>query len=199
MNLQSFFEYVARRRQRILNVLLNVMGRHDVAPAGWGLPAGGVHLTNRRVILAGTPCSALLFEPAMRRAAAATGADVVLAHFSLDPDARRPARFSVLTRLDDRPYLLEDMVLYADQSGRHWLLPSNKGPFVAMLRDGLRVDVEPPFLTRARREAGTATYSPDDPCSRVASVWVWQVRPAARERRRSRSCRGGMGPVAECA
>jgi hypothetical protein len=71
----------------------------------------------------------------------------------------------VLTRIDDRPYLLDDMVLYADRSDRHWLVPSNKGPFVTLLRDGLRVDVEPPFLTFHQRCEGI-----DAACAAIAGA-----------------------------
>lgn len=159
MNVQFFSERAARARARILNPLLENLGVHDAAHAGWGLPAGGVHLTGRRLILAGTPCDAPLFQPAMRCAAAATGADVVLAHYSLDPEAALPARFSVLLHINGRPDLVGDMVLYADRSHRLWLVPSARGPFVALEKDGLRVDFEPPFVTFHERCQGVDAAS----------------------------------------
>lgn len=159
MSVQFFSERAARARARILNPLLRTLGTHDAAHAGWGLPAGGVHLTGRRLILAGTPCGAPLFQPAMRCAAVATGADVVLAHNSLDPDALRPARFSVLVHMSRRSDLLDDMVLYADRVHRWWLVPSARGPFVALEKDGLRVDFEPPFVTFHERCQGVDAAS----------------------------------------
>lgn len=154
MNVQSFSERAARVRRRILNPLLETLGTHDAGPAGWGLPAGGVHLTGRRLILAGTPCSAPLFHPAMREAAADASADIVLAHYNLDAEALTPAQFSVLVHMDRRPHLFDDMVLYAGQARSLWLVPSGSGPFVALERDGLRVDCEPPFVTFHERCRG---------------------------------------------
>lgn len=159
MNVQSFSMHAARMRQRILNVLLETVGTHDAAQAGWGLPAGGVHLTGRQLILAGTPCSAPLFQPAMRCAAAATGADVVLAHHGLNTEALRPTRFSVLVHMSRKPHLFHEMVLYAGRAHRYWLVPSGNGPFVALEKDGLRVDFEPPFLTFHQRCEGVDAAS----------------------------------------
>ncbi|MFN3727364.1 MAG: hypothetical protein ACK4SZ_13805 [Allosphingosinicella sp.] len=119
-----------------------------------GLPAGAVHLKDRQLILAGTPCDPPLFQEAMHDAAAATGADVILIHHGLHPEVLNPVRFSVLVHMSREPQLLEDMVLYYHQADGYWLVPTAKGLFIALQEDGLRVDFEPPFITFHERSEG---------------------------------------------
>jgi hypothetical protein len=154
MNVQSFPEHVSRVRLRMFNLHLNGVGTHDAIDAGWGLPAGSVHLTDRKLILAGTPCDAPLFQPAVRKAAAATGADVLLADHGLGPAPLNQAEFSVLVHMSGEPFLFEHMVPYAHPCGDHWLVPAGNGPFVALEKDGLRLACEPPFLTFHQRCLG---------------------------------------------
>src|SRR5690606_14351591 len=115
---------------------------------------GTVHLVERKLIVAGTPCDAPLFQPPMRQAAAATGADVILAHHGLSPEPLNSAEFSVLAHMSGEPFLFEGMALYAHPAGGQWLVPSGDGPFMALEKGGLRLACEPPFLTFHQRCEG---------------------------------------------
>lgn len=147
MNVKTFEATVSRLTLRMTSLLLDVVGQHDAAQARFGLPAGAVHLQERQLILAGTPCDPPFFHVAMRNAAAATGADVVVIHHGLHPEALNPVRFSVLVHMSGKPYLFEERILYFHPMDGYWLVPIGKGPFVALEEDGLRVDFEPPFVT----------------------------------------------------
>ena len=154
MRIRYFEETVSRLTLRMTNFLLDIVGQHDGARAGFGLPAGAVLLKDRQLILAGTPCDPPLFRDAMSNAAAATGADVVLVHHGLHPEALNPVQFSVLVHMSREPQLFEDMILYFHPADGYWLVPSGKGPFVALEEEGLRVDFEPPFVTFHERCEG---------------------------------------------
>lgn len=154
MNVQSFSERVSRVQRRTFNLLLKGVGIHDAVQAGWGLPPGSLHLRERNLILAGTPCDAPLFRRAMDEAAAATGADIVLGHHALGWGALDPAEFSVIVHMSRELFLFERMVLYTHPTGGHWLIPSGSGPFIALEIGGLRVALEPPFDTFHQRCAG---------------------------------------------
>lgn len=147
MNVKTFEATVSRLTLRMTNFLLDTFGQHDGARANYGLPAGAVHLKDRQLIVAATPCDPPLFHDAMRKAAAATGADVIVVHHGLHPEALNPVQFSALVHMSREPYLLEDMILYFHPADGYWLVPSGKGPFIALGEDGLRVDFEPPFIT----------------------------------------------------
>lgn len=154
MTVRSFETTVSRLTLRMTNFLLDIVGQHDGGRAGFGLPAGAVHLRDRQLILAGTPCDPPLFHKAMRNAATATGADVILVHHGLHPEALNPVKFSVLVHMSREPQLFEDMILYFHLADGYWLVPSGKGPFVALEENGLRVDFEPPFVTFHERCEG---------------------------------------------
>lgn len=154
MNVSSFESTVSRLTLRMTNFLLDIVGQQDGARASFGLPAGAVLLKDRQLILAGTPCDPPLFHDAMRHAAAVTGANVILVHHGLHPEALNPVQFSVLVHMSREAQLLEDMILYCHPADGYWLVPSGKGPFVALEEDGLRVDFEAPFATCCERCEG---------------------------------------------
>lgn len=154
MKIRTFQQLVSRLTLRMMSLLLTIFGQEDGARAGWGLPAGAVHLKNRKLIVACTPCDAPIFHGAMIAAAEASGCDVVLAHHGLYPETLNTVQFSVLVHMSKKPYLLENMVLYFHQADGYWLVPSDKGPFVALEEGGLRVDFEPPFITFHERCEG---------------------------------------------
>lgn len=157
MNIKSFETLVSRVTQRMTCFLLDAIGQQSGAPVGYGLPIGAVHLVDQKLILAGTPCDEPLFRKAMHSAAAATGADVLVVHHGLHPEALNPVRFSALVHISREPYLFENMILYHHPADGYWLVPTAKGPFVTLEEDGLRVDFEPPFVTFHERSEGVCT------------------------------------------
>jgi hypothetical protein len=154
MNIQTFQDHVSRHTRRMLGLLLDIVSQETGSPAPGGLPAGALHLGPAKLIIAGTPCDAPVFHGAMRAAAAATGADVVLVHHGLFPETMSQVTFSVLVHMSGQPYLLENMVLYHHPEDGYWLVPSSLGPYVALEQKGLRVDFQPPFVTFVERMDG---------------------------------------------
>ncbi|MEO1968561.1 MAG: hypothetical protein ABGW87_07615 [Sphingomonadaceae bacterium] len=138
----------------MLELMLSKVGDHDATQARWGLPVGAVHLPDRNLIVAGTPCDAPLFQQAMVSAAKSSGSDVVMMHHGFCPETLDPVEFSVLVHIDEYPNLFEHLLLYSDLDGNFWLIPSLVGPSIALESDGLRVSSEPPFMTWHQRSDG---------------------------------------------
>ena len=105
-------------------------------------------------MIAATPCDAPLFEGAIRKAAREKGADVVLMKHGLHPETLNNVSFSILVHMSGKPYLFDDLVLYFHSADGYWLVPSRHGPFIALQKDGLRVDFAPPFITSDERVEG---------------------------------------------
>lgn len=154
MKIQAAQQEWSRTTVRTLSVLLNTLGQDDAKMVGFGLPANALHLQERNLIVAGTPCDAPMFHDAMRKAADESGAEIVVAHHGLFPEAFNPVTFSVLVHISGRPHLFRDMVLYFHPADGYWLLPYETGPFMALEADGLRVEFEPPFVTFYERCTG---------------------------------------------
>jgi len=154
MNTQLFQGHISRTSYRMLKLMLDHIGDDDAIEARWGLPVGAVHLPQRKLILAVTPCGPPLFQEAMTSAAKASRHDVVMMHHGFCPETLDPVEFSALVYIDDELHLFEHLLLFAGLDNSLWLVPSMVGPSIALQSDGLRLSSEPPFMTWHQRGEG---------------------------------------------
>jgi len=155
VNIRTFQERVSRTSARMMSLMLNdIFGQEDGSRILLGLPSGAVHLKDRKLIVAATVCDAPMFRDTMTNAAASTGADVMVIHHGFYPETLNPVFVSLLVHIGGKPYLLEKMVFYFHEADGFWLVPYDKGPFIALEETGLRVEAEPPFLTIHQRSEG---------------------------------------------
>lgn len=151
----NFQERVCRVNGRIMDLLLHdIFCNQHAEDVRLGLPAGAVQLGEPRLILAATVCDPPLFREAVATAAATAGSDVILAHTGFFPETLNDVHFSLSVHIDGKPHQFERMVLFYQPSDGYWLVPLDRGPFVALERGGLRVHHEPPFLTAQQRATG---------------------------------------------
>lgn len=155
MNVRTFQDRVSRTSARIMSLMLcDIFGQQDGESVRLGLPAGAVRLKDRNLIIAATVCDPPMFRDAIRQAANSTGIDVIVVHHGFYPETLNPVFVSALVHMSGQPHLFEKMVLYFHQADGYWLVPYEKGPFIALEEEGLRVDFEPPFLTIHQRAEG---------------------------------------------
>ena len=147
MQVNQFSEAVSSLTYRMMLLLLHAVGHASGDKAPGGLPAGSLYLPAARLILASTCCTKPLFEPQMRKAAARTGADVVLMRHGLFPETLNVALFDVIIHVNREPELISDLVLYEHPADGFWLVPSGNGAHIALEQDGLRLADQPPFVT----------------------------------------------------
>lgn len=141
----------SRTTTAILNLVQGPLAPSSVLDVGCGLPAGSRHLPEQRLVLAGTVCTVPLFSEAMLGAVRQENADVVLARHGSIPEIFDPVLWDVIVRVTGALVQLDGLVLFADQLNNHWLVPSQPGPYVRLARDGLHLDLEPPFITWSER------------------------------------------------
>lgn len=155
MSLDLLDPPVSRTSAAMMRFLLcNVFKSEKDKPVSLGLPAGAVHLANQDFILAATVCDPPMFRKAAHYAAATAGSDVLIAHHGFHPETLNTVEYSLVIHIGGIPMPLERMLLYVHPTEGFWLVPSGLGPFVALGRDGLRLDHEPPFITDAQRVQG---------------------------------------------
>lgn len=155
MNIKTFQGITSRLSTRMMTLFLHeIFGAADGESVRLGLPAGAVHLKDRKLIVAVTVCDPPLFREAIQSAAASTRSDVLVIHHGFHPETLNNVFISALVHMSGQPYLLEKMVLYFHPADGYWLVPHERGPFIALEEDGLRVDFEPPFLTVHQRGEG---------------------------------------------
>lgn len=155
MNIKTFQETVGRLSDRMIGLFLHdILGKEDGEPVLLGLPAGATHLKGQKLIIAATVCDAPMFRDAIEKAAAATGADVLVIHHGFHPETLNNVFVSALVHMSGRPYLLEKMSLYFHPADGYWLVPHGPGPFIAFEQDGLRVSFTGPYMTLYQRAEG---------------------------------------------
>lgn len=155
MSLDLLDPPVSRTSAAMMRFLLcNVFKCKNDKPVSHGLPAGAVQLANQNLILGATVCDPPMFRQAIQCAAATTGSDVLIAHHGFHPETLNTVEYSLVVHISGIPMPLERMLLYVHPTDGFWLVPSGLGPFVALGRNGLRLDHEPPFITDAQRVQG---------------------------------------------
>jgi hypothetical protein len=141
----------SRTTAAILNLVQKRLNPSSVLEVGCGLPAGSRHLTEQRLVLAGTVCTVPLFSEAMLSAVRQENADVVLARHGTFPEVFDAVLWDAVLRVTGALVQLEGLILFADQLSNYWLVPSQPGPYVRLAKDGLHLDFEPPFITWSER------------------------------------------------
>ena len=154
MTVNDFAESVSRLTCRMTALLFRIIGGVEGEKAPGGLPAGALHLPDARLILATTCCSKPLFHEQMRKAALASGADVLLMRHGLHPESLNGTGFDVVLHVNREPVLLTDLILYHHHADGFWLVPKGNGAYIAVGADGLRLADEPPFMTWQERSDG---------------------------------------------
>ena len=151
MPVAQFNEKLSRLTDRMMTMLQNVAGRAGGEPVPGGLPAGAVHVPAARLILASTCCTVRLFDQQILEAAASSGADVILMRHGLFPETLDVVSYDVALHVDGRPILISDLALYDHPADGYWLVPTTRGPHIAIEPDGLRLAYEPPYVTWSER------------------------------------------------
>lgn len=152
---QIFKERVSCISGRMMSIFLHdIFGENDGESVRLGLPAGAVHLKDRKLIIAGTVCDPPMFRDVIKQAAISADADVLVAHHGFYPETLNQVFFSLLVHIDGAAYHFERMRLYFHPADGYWLVPDDAGLFVALEEDGLRIDHESPYLTFDQRAEG---------------------------------------------
>ena len=148
-------ERVSLVSTRMMSILLNgIFGEHDCADIRLGLPAGAVHLRDRKLIVAATVCDPPMFQDAIKQAAISTGSDVLISHHGFYPETLNHAYFSVASQIAGQLCQFDQMLLYVHRADGYWLVPDGNGPFIALAEDGLAISQDPPFFTYDQRADG---------------------------------------------
>lgn len=171
MNIAQFGLTVSILTIRMISFLVNILDASRIEKAPGGLPAGAVFIREARLVIATTCCRKPLFHAEMHRAAAATGADVLLMRHGLEVEETAVTTFDVLIHVNGHPCLVTDLVLYDCPVDGHWLVPSGNGAHIALESDGLRLADEAPFITWSQR---------CDAVCRAAKELKRAARPGAR-------------------
>ena len=151
MNVAQFGLNVSILTTRMTAFVVDILEAARIEKAPGGLPAGSVFIPEARLIVATTCCRKPLFEAEMYKAAAATGADVLLMRHGLEVEETAVTSFDVLIHVNGYPCLVTDLVLYDCPIDGHWLVPSGNGAHIALEPDGLSLADEPPFITWSQR------------------------------------------------
>lgn len=143
---------------RLLAIPFVELGREATAPlpVSSGLPAGAFEVASAKLILAATTCDAPMFETTIERVARARKCDVVLVRAGLHPETLNPVRVEVALQAADDVLTLSNMSFYRDVDLELWLVPDGVGPSLAFEPRGLRLEIEPPYLTWDERGDGLA-------------------------------------------
>ncbi|OWQ87678.1 hypothetical protein CDQ91_20820 [Sphingopyxis witflariensis] len=115
--------------------LHDIFGENDGESVRLGLPAGAVHLKDRKLIIAGTVCDPPMFRDVIKQAAISADADVLVAHHGFYPETLNQVFFSLLVHIDGAAYHFERMRLYFHPADGYWLVPDDAGLFVALEED----------------------------------------------------------------
>lgn len=100
-----------------MSILLNgIFGEHDCADIRLGLPAGAVHLRDRKLIVAATVCDPPMFQDAIKQAAISTGSDVLISHHGFYPETLNHAYFSVASQIAGQLCQFDQMLLYVHRA-----------------------------------------------------------------------------------
>ena len=130
-----------RTTSRFLKFLISTLPQSAGAAFDGGLPAGSIRLDDARLLVGGTRCTFFpVFRSAMTRAAIESGYDVLVARHGFHPEVIDPVLWDVVVWSGTQIVSINDLVLYAQPDGPHWLIPSRTGPHIRMAADGVHVE-----------------------------------------------------------
>lgn len=126
-----------------------------------GLP-GGLHVSERDLLVVTTPTPAPMFRAAAEWLAAERRIDVALLRIGdLADDAVTVIADLTLAALPHSPYAMRQVTLWAGLAGQVWFVPATFGPSVELTSEGLMLDLVPPYMSLAERDIGVARAARD--------------------------------------
>jgi hypothetical protein len=141
---------------RLLVIPFAALGTEASAPlpVSSGLPSGAFEVASANMILAATMCDEPMFSQTIERVAHARKRDVVLVRTGFHPETLNAVRVDVALHAANDVLTLTGLSFYRDVDLELWLVPEGVGPSLAFEPRGLRLEIEPPYLTWGERGDG---------------------------------------------
>lgn len=138
----------------ILAMPLKALGGGTPIELGNDLPSDGAMETISGVVLAATTCTLNIFEDAIRTVAEATARHVILARHDRSPKPMAPIFYDVAYWDGGRLNFCHSYFLCISYRGKLWLMPTCRGPFIELTKQGLAFSPAAPFETPEEHAAG---------------------------------------------
>lgn len=138
----------------VLAMPLKALGGGEPIELEHGMPSEAAMVTGSGVVLAATTCTLNIFEDTVRATAEAMGKDVILARHDRRPKPMSPIFYDVAYWEGGSLNFCHSYFLCISYRGKLWLMPTCRGPFIELTKQGLEFTPAAPFVTAEEHTDG---------------------------------------------
>lgn len=119
-----------------------------------GMPAGSLEMETVNLIVGATCCDRPVFSDVIARLCSQRSRDVLLARTGFHPEILNAVSVDVALAAGRDMLVIEGLAFFRSTVGGLWLVPPSDMPSIEVGPSGLRLDVQPPFLSLDERSDG---------------------------------------------